>query len=54
MLTMQEIKLRLQDRNISEVARRISVTRSYLSAVANGSKVPSRAFQQRLSNYLEG
>jgi len=52
MLTMDQIRERMSDRNISEVARRIGVTRVWLSYILNGHHVPSKELQQRLSDYL--
>ena len=52
MLTMDQIRERMGDRNISEVARRIGVTRVWLSYIMNGRSIPSPALQQKLSDYL--
>lgn len=53
MLSLTEIQHKLSDRNLSEVARRLSVTRSWLAAIAKGA-TPSEEFKQKLSDYLEG
>lgn len=53
MLSLPEIQKKLSDRNLSEVARRLGVTRSWLASIAKGAK-PSAYFRQRLSDYLEG
>lgn len=54
MLTLEQIKERLSDKNLSEVARRIGVTGAYLSAIVRGSKVnPSYEIVKKLSDYLE-
>ena len=52
MLTIDQIRERMGDRNISEVARRIGVTRVWLSYIVNGHCVPSPALQKKLSDYL--
>ena len=55
MLTIKEIRLRLADENLSEVARAVKVTRSYIWALAHGMRLnPSSQLQERLSDYLEG
>lgn len=51
MLSLTEIRHKLSDRNLSEVARRLGVTRSWLASIAKGAK-PSDEFQKKLSNYL--
>lgn len=53
MLSLTEIQKKLSDRNLSEVARRLGVTRSWLASIAKGAK-PSDEFQAKLSEYLEG
>lgn len=52
MLSLTEIQKKLSDRNLSEVARRLGVTRSWLASIAKGAK-PSDEFQAKLSEYLE-
>lgn len=52
-MNIETIRKKLTDRNLSEVARRIHVTRSYLSAIASGKKTPSAMMLARLSDYLE-
>lgn len=54
MLELNEIIKRLKDRNLSEVGRRIGMTRSYLSAVAAGKFKPSYDNLKKISDYLEG
>lgn len=53
MLTIEQIKERLSDRNLAEVARRLGVTRAYLSAITNDRVKPSYVMLTRLSDYLE-
>lgn len=54
MLKIEEIREQLSDRNLAEVARRIEVTRAYLSAIQRGSIVsPSKDMIKKLSDYLE-
>lgn len=54
MLNLDEIKKRLEDRNLSEVGRRIGVSAPYLSLLANGTaKNPSYIILKKLSSYLE-
>lgn len=52
MLTIDEIKTRMADRNLSEVARRIGVTRVWLSYIVNGHRQPSADMLRRISDYL--
>lgn len=52
MLEIEEIKIKLSDRNLAEVARRIGVTRSYLSAICKGKK-PGYETIKKLSDYLD-
>lgn len=54
MLTIEEIKEKLKDRNLTEVAKNIGVTGAYLSAIRNGTKLnPSYEVVKKLSDYLE-
>jgi transcriptional regulator with XRE-family HTH domain len=53
MLTIEQIKDRLSDRNLAEVARRVGVTRAYLSAITNDRVKPSYDMLVKLSDYLE-
>lgn len=54
MLKLEEIIQRLQDRNLSAVARAIKVTPAYLSAICRGVTTnPSYEMVKRLSDYLE-
>lgn len=52
MLTIQEIRLKLSDRNLSEVARRLHISKAYLNEIANGKTHPSKNMMERLSEYL--
>ena len=54
MLKIEEIRERLSDRNLSEVARRIGITGAYLAAIASGGRTPSYAVLEKISDYLEG
>ena len=54
MMTLDQIREKLTDKNLSEVARRIGVTGAYLSAIVRGVKVnPSYEIVKKLSDYLE-
>lgn len=53
-MEIEKIRKMLSDRNLAEVARRMHVTRSYLSAIACGKKTPSKNMTARLLDYLEG
>lgn len=55
MLTLEEIKKKLSDRNISAVAKNIGMTRQFISAVKTG-KAPNPSYDtvKKLSDYLEG
>jgi len=52
MLSLEEIRERMGDRNIAEVARRLKVTRSWLSMVISGKVKASDKLMKRLSDYL--
>lgn len=55
MLSIEEIRKRLSDRNLSEVARRIGMKRQQLWFIASGkNENPSARTVERISNYLEG
>lgn len=55
MLTLEQIKKELGDKNLSEVGRRVGLTGAYLSAIVRGvSKNPSYETIKKLSDYLEG
>lgn len=54
MLSIEEIREKLGDRNLSEMSRRLNITRVYLSAIRNGRVTPSYHMVERLSNYLQG
>lgn len=54
MLTLEEIKKKLADRNLSEVARRIGMHRQQLWLVASGlNKNPTLKTLKKISEYLE-
>lgn len=54
MMTLQQIKTALRDRNLAYVARAIGVTRQHLWQIANGITSPSVEVLGRISDYLEG
>jgi transcriptional regulator with XRE-family HTH domain len=55
MLDLKEIQERLSDRNLSEVARRVGISRQYLTDVASGKAAnPGWRVLSKLSDYLEG
>ncbi len=54
MLELSEILRRLNDRNLTVVAKNIGVTRVYLSNIKNGRVIPSEKIQMLLSLYLKG
>lgn len=54
MLTINQIKEALADRNLSEVARRIGMRRQQLWLIVNGvSPNPTLKTMERISTYLE-
>lgn len=54
MMTLDEIRHDLSDRNISEVARRIGMHRQQLWLIASGiNKNPTYETIKRISDYLE-
>lgn len=54
MLTLENIRKALQDRNLQKVAEATGYTRSYLAAIRRGSaENPSYQVVKRLSDYLE-
>lgn len=54
MMTLEEIRRELSDRNISEVARRIGMHRQQLWLIASGiNKNPTYETLKRISDYLE-
>ena len=54
MLTLEEIRIKMQDRNVTKVAERIGVTRVHLSTILNNTKSnPSYRIVKSLSDYLE-
>lgn len=55
MMTLKQIRAALADRNISEVARRIGMSRQQLWLIVNGiSPNPTIKTIERISEYLEG
>lgn len=54
MLTIEEIRIKMQDRNVTKVAKSIGVSRVYLSMILNNKKSnPSYKIIKALSDYLE-
>lgn len=54
MLTLEQIKEKLQDRNLSKVGREVKITPSYIAAIAKGTKKnPGYEIVKKLSDYLE-
>ena len=54
MLTINQIKEAIADRNLSEVARRIGMRRQQLWLIVNGiSPNPTLKTMERISTYLE-
>ena len=55
MLTIEQIKEHLRDRNLSAVARATGLTRQTVAAIYNGTaSKPSYETVKLLSDYLEG
>ena len=54
MMTIEQVVEKLQDRNLTKVAKSVGITRVYLSAIANGKQLnPSYEIVKKLSDYLE-
>lgn len=55
MLTLPEIKSRLEDRNIAAVARSIGMARQQLWLIASGkNQNPTHNTVKKISDYIEG
>lgn len=55
MMTVEQVKKAMADRNLSEVARRIGMRRQQLWLIVNGvSANPTIKTLERISGYLEG
>ena len=53
-MSLDEIKNKLSDRNLSEVARRVGVTRAYMSAIKTGLVIKlSESMHEKLTEYFE-
>jgi len=53
MMTLEQIRKKLEGKNMSEIARRIGVTGAYLSAIKRGDKLnPSYEVIKKLSEAL--
>lgn len=54
MLTLEEVKERLSDRNLKEVARRTGISYANLYAISTGRRCnPTYKVMVKLSDYLE-
>lgn len=54
MLTLQQIRERLHDRNLAYIGREIGVSAQYMADLAKGTaKNPSYVVLMKLSSYLE-
>ncbi len=53
MLNIDDIRKRLEDRNLAIVANRIGCTRAHLSNISTGKTDGSYRMLKRLSDYLE-
>lgn len=55
MLTIEQIKEKLQDRKISVISEALNISRHTIANIKNGSEVvPSYQTVKALSDYLEG
>jgi len=54
MLTVEEIKSMLKDRNLAKVARALGCSRATLSGYMRGEFRPSDEMLKKLSDYIEG
>jgi transcriptional regulator with XRE-family HTH domain len=54
MLTMEQIKEKMKDRNVSAVARSIGISRQAMYMILHGKMYPSYETLLKLSNYFEG
>lgn len=52
MLSIEEIRERMKDRNLAEMAKSVKMTRSYLQAVRSGRFDPGAMKQEVISRYL--
>lgn len=53
MMTLEEIQEALAGKNLSEIARKVGVTRSYIHALATGKRLnPSYEMVKKLSDAL--
>lgn len=53
MLTLEQVKLRLEDRNLHHVAERVGIHRQTIYRIVNGTTEPSYETLRKLSEYLE-
>ena len=53
MLNIEQLKERLSDRNISKVARKIGISRQYISQALSGREQASQNLVEKLNKYLE-
>lgn len=54
MLTLDEIKQRLSQKNLSHVSDEIGISRQTISGIVNGHTEPKYKTVKALSDYLEG
>jgi len=53
MITLNEIRKRLEDRNLTVISERTGVSYQTLWRITKTNSVPSAATAEKLSNYLE-
>ena len=54
MLTLEQIRDELDDKNLAEIGRSLGITRAYLAALRGGLRLnPGYTLIKRLSDYLE-
>ena len=53
MLSIEQIRVALADRNMQKVADAVGVTRAHIQSIRIGRRNPSAAVHERLSDYFE-
>lgn len=53
MMSLEQIKLALADRNMQKVADAVGVTRAHIQQIRKGAGKPSAELFQKLSDYFE-
>lgn len=53
MLNIDQIRKKMEDRNISKVARKIGVSKQFISQVLSGKDPASQNILDKLNKYLE-